>query len=149
MSSTFDPDQFLAATFTDANDTTFDPLPEGEYPGVVNDVKFESGTSQKDGKAWARLDVFWNIDAPQVAEQLGRKELRSKQGIMLDVTETGLDMGKGKNIGLGRLRAALGLNTPGEPFSFNMIKGRAAKVKISHRLYEGKIFDEVKGVAPL
>jgi hypothetical protein len=53
---------------------------------------------------------------------------------MLDLDPNGgLDMAEGKNVGLGRLREALGLNDPTESFSFNMLPGRMAKVRVGHR----------------
>ena len=59
----------------------------------------------------------------------------------------GLDMGKGRNVGLGRLREALNLNQPGQSFSFSMIPGRLAKVSVSHRIDGENIYAEVKAVA--
>ena len=83
-------------------------------------------------------------------ELLGRDKVTVRQGIMLDITDSGgLDMGKGRNIGLGRLREAIGLNTPGQPFSFSMVAGRVAKVNVSHRIDGENIYAEVKGVAKL
>jgi hypothetical protein len=67
---------------------------------------------------------------------------------MLDLTEEGmLATGKGRNVLLGRLREATGLNQSGEPFAFPMLTGRPAKVQVAHRLYEGQIYAEVKGTA--
>ena len=56
-------------------------------------------------------------------------------------------MGKGKNVGLGRLREAADLNVPGAPFSFAMFEGRPVKVSVKHRVVDDRIFDEVKAVA--
>ena len=58
-------------------------------------------------------------------------------------------MGKGQNVGLGRLREAVGLNSPGQPFAFSMLTGRVAKVVVKHRIHEDKIFAEVKAVAKM
>jgi hypothetical protein len=55
-------------------------------------------------------------------------------------------MGKGKNVGLGKLREALGLNTPGEPFSFSMITGRLAKGFVQHEVKREEIFVKIKKV---
>jgi len=54
---------------------------------------------------------------------------------------------KGKNIGLGRIREALGMNKPGEPFAFSMIAGRMAKVIVSHRPVGEDLFPEIKKIA--
>ena len=69
---------------------------------------------------------------------------------MLDLTDSGsMDMGKGRNVGLGRLREALNLNQPGQVFSFSMIPGRLAKVAVSHRIDGENIYAEVKSLARL
>ena len=69
---------------------------------------------------------------------------------MLDLTPSGsLDTSKGKNIGLGRLREAVGQNKPGQAFSFQNLPGLMAKITIKHRLVDDDTFAEVKGTAPL
>jgi hypothetical protein len=42
-------------------------------------------------------------------------------------------MGKGKNVSLGRLREATGLNEKGRPFGFRMLVGQMARVRVKHR----------------
>jgi hypothetical protein len=70
------------------------------------------------------------------------------QDVMLDLTDSGqLDMAKGRNVRLGRLREALDLNAPGRPFSFAMIQGRMAKVKVGHRVDGEDIYAEVRANA--
>lgn len=150
---TFDPTQFLDQTINQSLDSERNKVPEGEYQATIKDVKVEGGVSNKEGsegKQWARLDVRWVIDDARVKEIVGLPEPSVKQGIMLDLNDAGnLDLSKQKNIGLGRLREALGLNTPGQPFSFRMMEGRMAKVKVTHREYEGQIFDEIRSVAKI
>lgn len=148
----FDPNTFLEMTVTDANSTVSVPVPVGEYLAVVEKVEARPWQSKDDPtKAGMALDVLWNIDDANVKALLEREKVTCKQGIMLDVTDTGgLDMGKGKNVGLGRLREALDLNQPGVPFSFKMIEGRMAKVRITHRLDTKKpdvVYAEVSAVA--
>lgn len=147
--SMFDPQAFMDTTTDQSNDTTMTPCPEGEWQATASDVNIKTGTSQKTGEDWARLDVKWEIVGTEANTISERDKIIVTQGVMLDVNGSGLDMGKGKNIGLGRLREALGLNTPGAPFSPRMIIGRSAKVAIKHREYEGKIFDDVKAALPL
>ena len=147
--SSFNPEQFLDQQITDANDTKITPVPVGDYTAIASDVKCRPWTSKTDpSNAGLALDITWEIDDASVKEFLSRDKVTVKQGIMLDVTESGgLDMSKGRNIGLGRLREALGLNVPGQPFSFSMVPGRVAKVKVSHRIAGEDIFAEVKQVA--
>ena len=145
----FDPNQFLDMQTTDANDTKVVPVPVGEYLAQVSEVKARTWTSKSDPtKSGVALDVQWEIEDANVKALLGRDKVTVKQGIMLDMTESGgLDMGKGKNIGLGRIREACGLNTPGQPFAASMLTGRMAKVSVTHRVDGDQIYSEVKGVA--
>lgn len=142
----FDAQSFLDATTTDSNATSLDPIPEYEYSAVITDVDVASGISQKNDQPWTRLDLKVEIQDPLLAEKLNRVPV-SKMGIMLDTTEGGgLATGPNKNVTLGRVREALGLNQPGQPFSPRMMIGRQCKVAIKHREYNGQIFDEVRSI---
>lgn len=145
----FNPEQFLDQQIVESNSTQSVPVPVGEFLSVAGEVKSRQWTAKDDpSKTGIALDIIWNIDDASVKELLGRDKVTVKQGIMLDINEAGqLDMGKGRNVGLGRLREALGLNVPGQPFSFNMIPGRVAKISISHRIDGENIYAEVKAVA--
>ena len=145
----FSPDQFLDMQVDQANDTKLVPIPVGEYIAVISEVKARPWTSKNDpSKSGIALDVQWDIDDAGVKALLGRDKVTVKQGVMLDMTESGgLDMGKGKNVGLGRLREACNLNQPGQPFSATMLTGRAAKVSVVHRVDGENIYSEVKAVA--
>lgn len=147
----FNAEDFLNATIEGANSTSAQPIPEGEYTAVIAEFKLRPWVKKDDPSVSGQaLDVVWQLDAPNVAEELGRKELKAKQGIMLDFTDDGrLDMGKGRNVGLGRLREALDMNNPGQAFAISMIAGRMAKVKVKHRIDKGNIFAEVDSVARL
>ena len=147
----FDPNQLLDAQFTEANDTKTIPIPQGEYTAYAEEVKLVPWQSKTDPtNSGLKLQIVWSIDDSAVKELLGRDKVTSRQDIMLDMTETGqLDMGKGRNVGLGRLREALNLNTAGRPFAFTQIPGNAAKVLIAHRVVDDNTYAEVKGVARL
>lgn len=147
----FSPDQFLDMQVTDANDTKIVPVPVGEYNAVISEVKVVSWQKKDDPSvAGLKLQITWELDSPEVKALLQRDKVTVRQDQMLDLTESGgLDMGKGRNVGLGRLREATGLNTPGQPFSFTMLTGRMAKVSIKHRVDGDTIYSEVKGVAKI
>lgn len=149
--SIFDPEAFLDSTVSDSNDTVLIPVPAGEYVAVIKSIKARTWTKSDDpSKGGVALDVVWTIDDSNVAAVTGRPENSVQQSIMLDTTPTGgLDMGKGKNVGLGRLREALGKNEAGQPFSFNQLPGLAARVTVVHEPYKDDIFAKVKGVARL
>lgn len=147
----FDPNQFLDAQYTESNDTKITPVPVGEYVGLVDSVKVRQWASKDDpSKSGLTLDVVWSIDDAEVKQFLGREKITVKQGVMLDINEAGqLDFGKGRNVGLGRLREATLLNAPGVPFAFSMLPGRVAKVAVSHRINGEDVFAEVKAVTRL
>lgn len=152
----FDPSSFLNQTTTEANDTKIIPCPAGEYLALADKVDIKTW-QKKDGSASGlKLEILWEIQDDSVRQFLDRDKVTVRQDQMLDVLETGnpdnpymLDQGKGKNVGLGRIREALGLNAPGEPFSFSMIGGRLAKVKVGHRTGNTPedVFAEVNGIA--
>lgn len=130
----FDPNIFLEQSFSEANSTKTEPCPAGEFLSVVKSFVLRPWTAKDDPtKGGLALDIIWNVEDEAVKAALDRKEVTVKQGIMLDLTETGsLDMSKGKNVGLGRLREAVGLNTPGQAFAFTMLTGQMAKIVVKH-----------------
>lgn len=149
--STFDPASLLEATVETSNDTKIIPIPEGEYLAVIDNVKINTWQSGDGSKSGLRLDVEYLLDDAAAKEATGRDKLLVRQGIMLDLTEDGrsFDMGKGKNVGLGRLREATGLNTPGQTFAVQMLPGRLVKIKVTQRPKEGDpetIYNDVRGV---
>jgi hypothetical protein len=147
--SQFDPAQFVDATCTEANDTKVIPVPVGEYMGICSKVEARTWASKADPtKSGVTLDITWDIEDEGVKSALGRDKITVRQGVMLDVTASGgLDFGKGKNVGLGRVREALSLNTAGQPFAPSMFVGRPAKVSVTHRIDGEDIFAEIKKVA--
>lgn len=140
----FDPDQFLNTSTDAPMSTEFTPVPEGEYNAVVSKIEARQTSNGK-----SILDVVWAIDDEIVRKVTGMDNPTCRQTIWLDVTDSGaLDISKGKNIGLGRLREALGQNKPGA-WAPSMLIGNVARVLISHRLYEGQTFADVKKVSKL
>ena len=146
--SQFDPAAFLDQSISGTLDTKMQPCPEGEFIAVIDSVNPRPWNSKDGTKAGVALDVLWAIDDASVKSQLGRDKILVKQGIMLDLDATGqrLDVSKGKNINLGRLREALGMNDASAPFSFNMLPGQAAKVKVTHRIDGEDVYADIKMV---
>lgn len=145
----FSPEQFLDMQVTDTNDTKTIPVPVGEFTGIIKGVEIRQWVSKKDpSRSGVTLEVTWTIEDPAVQELLGRSEVTCRQGVMLDVLETGgLDMGKGRNVGLGRLREAVDMNTAGVPFSFNALPGRMAKVIVEHEVVGEDVYARINKVA--
>lgn len=129
MSSTFDPDMFMNSQTTDANDTTLVPVPVGDYPASVKEVV--AGTAGDKPV----LNVTWTINDQAARDATGMENPTVRQTIWLDIDEAtgGLQTTRGKNVGLGKLRAALNQNQPGQPWAPGMLKGQAAIVKVTHR----------------
>ena len=131
-----------------ANATTYTPVPEGEFTASIKTIKPRVLT---DGRAV--LDVSWIVDDEQARTETGMAEPSVRQTLWLDVTESGgLDFGKGKNVGLGRLREAVGQNAAGKPWAPGMLVGQVAKVKVAHSIDKRDgvtIQADVKAVLPL
>ena len=150
--STFDPNAFLDQTISDANSTSVTPCPPGEHSAYVDKIAIRPWTSKTDStKSGVALDVSWKVTSQEAIAHCEREEIFVKQGVMLDLTDDGsqLDMSRGKNVGLGRLREALGLNVPGQPFNMNMIPGRSAVINVVHEPNPNdpeSVYTNVRGV---
>jgi hypothetical protein len=146
----FDAQSFLDSSVTGANDTKVIPVPMGEYQGIIDKITPRQWQSKDGTQSGVALDILWLVEDQEVKTFLGRETVTCKQGIMLDMTSDGkLDVTKGKNIGLGRLREAVNLNNPGQPFSFNQLPGQMARISVRHRIDGEDTFAEVKGVAKM
>ena len=155
MSDNFDPNQFATTSVKEANDTKTIPIPAGEYTGVVQGPMNEKGKTgfRSTPKGQLLLDVVWMVDDENAAKVTGIKTPTVRQSVFLDTTsEGGLDMGPGRNVGLGRLREALGQNVKGKSWSPMDIIGQVAKINVSHRIVrdestgEENTYADVKGV---
>jgi hypothetical protein len=148
MTGTFDPSTFLNATYDEALDTKVVPCPVGEYLGLADKVDVRQWAAKDGSSSGLKAVILWEIQDDNVKQLLGRDKVVVPQEQMLDLTDTGqLDLGKGKNVGLGRIREALDLNTAGQPFAFSMIQGRMAKVNVTHRTAGEDIYAEIKRIA--
>ena len=146
----FNPDDFLSSSITETNSTEVIPLPVGIYPAIITDVKARTWTSKDQTESGLALDILYDIQDQAILEELGRKKVTVKQGIMLDMNEQGgLSTAKGDNVQLGRVRQALNLNQPGVPFVPLMLKGQMCKVEVKHRMVGEAVYAEVKAVYPI
>lgn len=130
----FDAAAFLQSSVSESNSTALIPCPQGEYHGIISKIAPRQWQSKDGTQSGVALDVFWLVEDAGVKATCGREEVVVKQGLMLDTNpQGGLDMSAGKNVGLGRLREAVGKNQPGESFSFAMLPGLMAKISVNHR----------------
>lgn len=142
-----DPDKFLNQKIDKPSETSFIPVPVDDYLCMipVGGVQPPREIVGKDGNKSVIIDLNWEIvssdkNYKKVCEHTGMESPFVKQSIFLDVdydsegNATGLSEGIGKNIQLGRLREAVGLNKPGKDFSFKHLEGATATVKVEHRV---------------
>jgi len=145
--STFDPSSFLDATITEVQ-VKRPNLPAGsDLPGEIGEVKISSWQGKTDpSKSGIRADIPIKVDTSSIPGQPPTVTLT--YGIMLDLTEAGaIDLGPGKNGKLRAFREAVGMNAPGAPFNWRAVQGKLVKAKISHRPYEGELYDDIQAVA--
>lgn len=148
--SAFDPDTFMSGQSQGSMATRLEQCDPGEYTAVIEKLEAEQFEGKKDStKTFTKLAVFWNIDSPDVKAKLGMDKVLVKQDLFIDLTpEGGLDCGKNKNVGLGKLREAVNQNGPGG-WSPTMLVGQVAKVKVEHEINNGEAYARVKGVTRL
>ena len=130
----FDPQALINTTFEGGFSTVRVPIPENEYQAVIAEEPKAAVWNFKTGEPGGlKLQIQWEILDEELARKMERKKVVLRDEIMLDVTETGmLDKGKGKNVQLGRLLEALGLNKPGVAWTFQQMVGRPVLIAIKH-----------------
>lgn len=124
-----------------ANSVKRTPVPVGEWKSRIDDVELETFPGRKDpSKVYLRCNVTHVIidEAPEI-KALKREKVVMVQQFLVDLTDSGsIDFSEERNITLGRLRAATGMNTPGAEWSFPAFKGKVVKVKVGHEMFEGE-----------
>ncbi len=147
----FDKDAFLGSTTTEAGSTEYVPTPDHEWNARIKKLDYREPKGSK------VLDIYWAISGDQLGPDgqtleatTGMKEVQVRQSCFLDITSNGaLDMGKGKNVSLNKLREALGQNVAGQPWSPRMLDGQVARISTSSRQDGDKTYTDVKSVAKL
>ena len=145
----FDPNAFLDQIIEEVGSTEIIPIPAGEYMATIDKKEITQWSKRDDPTiSGLKLKVTWSLEDQAVRELLNREKVTVVQDIMLDMTDTGsLDMGKGRNVELNRLRAAIDLNVSG--FSFNKLDGRMARITVKHdpdKTDPQKFYTRVKSV---
>lgn len=143
-------EEFMQQTSEEALDTIVIPCPPGEWNAQISKLEakeFEYKSGDRIGEKGLRLALSWSIMDDEPKQHCGRDIVTVNQSILLDLTpEGGLDMGKGKNIQLGRLREAVGQNVAGQPWGPVMLDGQVAKLVIEAGVYNDNPTAEVRGV---
>ena len=148
---TLNTEEFLQTTTDAALDDKLDPCPPGEFIAIagkpeIKDFEYKSG--DRAGETGYRMVIKWDVQDEEARKAVDREKLSVTQSILLDLTPdgAGLDMGKGKNIGLGQIRTALGQNTPGAAWSPAMIEGQPATIKVKSGVYQDRVTAEIQAV---
>lgn len=155
MTTPIDPNAYLTCGADGAFETSYTPVPEGEYPAIIDDVIMRVVEFKSDiGVNEQRLvcQVIWSVLDDAVKAALGMAKVTVRQNIFVDLTADGrLDTAKNKNVELGRLREAVGQNQGA--WNIAMLRNsHPACIKISTRPDkddETKICNDVKSVRRL
>lgn len=151
----FNPDDFKKASTTEQGSTTIVPCPVGEWVAKIDKVDFRQNQGKKNpNEIYTFADITYEIDNEEVRKICDREKVTVRQSIIVDLTSDGkgFDMGKGKNVGLNRVRDAVGQNVPGQPWAPMMLEGKILKVKVKHRADENDssiMYGEVASVGKL
>lgn len=138
----FNAEDLLNTQVSGEMSTKYTPVPEGEWRATIKEIK-----GRATNKGQSIMDILWEVTDPQVEAVTGMTNSIVRQSIFLDISPSGgLDVSKGKNIGLGKLRAAVGQNGPG-PWSPGMLSGSVAIIRVEHRHVDEDVYADVKGVA--
>ena len=129
--STFDPDLFLGGEMKGGFETSYARVSPGEYSAMIDGVKVRK-VNTKDGER-AVMDITWLILDEEVKKETELERPTCRQGFFLDINDKGgLERGKNKNVGLGRLFAAIGIDQ-GDKWSPEGLKGYLGTVRIEHK----------------
>jgi hypothetical protein len=123
-------------TFEGENSTETIPVPAGEWHFDIAKIDVTAWQSRDDpAKGGLKFTAMLRITDPEVQQLTQRENNLVRFEGFLDMTpDGGLDMGKGMNVAIGRLREAVGFNAPGVPWTFDMLVGRSGgKVRVKHR----------------
>ena len=129
----FDKDTFLSSETTDALETTFTPVDEGDYNAFIDDVEVDV-INTSNGQS-PILRAIFAITDDEVKEKLGLDKPTVRLDAFLELNEEGgLALGKNKNVKLGRLRDSVDQNEAGEAWSPSMLRGAGpVTIKVGHR----------------
>lgn len=146
----FSVEDFLATTITDAGSTQATAVPTGEYVAIATKMSLRN-VDTKDG-ARVILELSWDIQDQdgRVKTVTGRDKNFARQSLWLDLTDDGkLDMSKGQNIGLNRVREALGQNKAGVAWRPDQLLNCPAQVSVEDQVVGDKTYANVNKVSAL
>lgn len=141
-SSLFDPEFLLNQEVTGEMSTKAELIPLGRYDFQIKDVKVEKVEPKDTSKdPFVTIEIVCELgdsamtaDGRSVKEVTGRDVNQARMKGYLDITESGaLDLGKGRNVLLGQLRAATNLNNASITFKIPMLKGQVFSGEVVYK----------------
>ena len=131
--SVFNPDAFLSAQTELAGETTYYPVPVGEYTHAQVKRVDVRQFSNDDGRTFTVAEIQWVIHDDEAKRVTEQDEPIARQTLWLDMAPGGgLDFGRNKNVPLSRLRDAFKQNRAGRPWRLSDFVGQSASVKVIH-----------------
>lgn len=161
---TFDPETFMQQTIDQPLAENFRVVPEGEYSAMIGD--FDSSAFESKDFVYKRgpkaghtgtMTIFncpFIIQDESLKAELGRDTIIAYARVMLDVDPAtgGLDFGPDRNVMLGRIRGAVGQNTPGA-WTIAQLRGAGPlMIRVTHRSDDkdpSRKYAEVKHVSKI
>lgn len=161
----FDLNDFTGTQVDQPNQTKLILVPPGTYKAQLDEFSrpkemLDEKTNAPSGRAV--VEVWWNLMDPEgrIKAITNNDKNRVKQALWLDLLYqkdssgqmkfSGLDFGTNRNLGLGRLRETLGMNSGG-PFRPAQLIGQVATVEVVHNPDSKKpdvSYAEVSKIAP-
>ena len=135
-----------AALNPETMQTDFIPIPIGQYPMTVKKYGLRTYPNADASKSdTVMLDFILSVDSPEVAKEVERDEPTTKCTVFLNFKSDGSLADN--NIGLGRLLEACDQKDGTDEVlkdTLDSLIGCSIAGTVSHRMYEGDTFDEVK-----
>lgn len=134
--ATFDQNSLLNTMVKAKLDTRLPPIPldnGDEFLARCTRVDIRQNTKASTGETFTGLRTTWEILDDDVRAAMNVEHPTASYDFLLDIDPKtgGLALGPAKNVRLGRLLAACGIN--GKEWSLGMIQDATATVKIRHR----------------
>jgi hypothetical protein len=127
----WDPNQFLNQPQTGNLQTKYIRVEPGEYPAVIQKLDYRTLPKKDKPQELSHiLDVIYVVDDARQREVTGMAEPTVRQSIFLDIVDGKLDRSTNKNVALGKLLEAVGLNDRAE-WTFNDLPGRACFIAVT------------------
>ncbi len=135
MTEEFDPEAFMNESIEAEGDTIGVQLPDGDYPAIIEKViEPRAFQGKKDpSKTYVSMNIVYSVTGQPINAELEQEKISVRQNIFLDLKGGRLDMGKGKNVALNNVRAAVNQNNA-NAWNFRMLEGQGpVQIKVKSR----------------